>query len=131
MQTKNNQELSYNYLKKSISDVNNKINDIEIDGLYKVEVVSSKGNIFLNGNIDTILSARLYRGSVDITLQTPMKCFKWKRISEDPVGDEVWNSQNRIGYSLTVTSDDVLRKATFEVSVEEAIEFYKRNLLKR
>lgn len=131
MQSNIDQELSYNFLKKSITDVNNKLEDIEIDGLYRVEVLSSKGNIFLNGNIDTILTAKLYRGSIDITLQTPMKCFKWKRISEDLVGDEVWNAQEHIGYSISITTNDVLRKATFEVNVEEAIEFYKRNLRKK
>lgn len=130
MYTKKYEELSYNFLKKSILDVNNKLDDIEVDGLYRVEVTSSKGNIFLNGNINTILSARLYCGSKDITLQTPLTCYKWTRTSDDIVSDEVWNAQNRIGYNITITSNDVLRKAVFEVNVEKAIEFYKNKRTK-
>lgn len=87
---------------------------IENDIVYKVEINSSKGNVFQNGQISTVLTATVYRGSDDITETTDASDLKWTRVSEDAEGDYVWNQMHSTGAkSITITKDDIIRKATF------------------
>jgi hypothetical protein len=92
--------------------------DLENDIVYKVEIESTNGLIFKNGNINTILNAKVYRGTQDVTDTIDASRFKWTRISDDPVADEAWNSAHSTGTkSITVTSDDVHVRATFRVDI--------------
>lgn len=77
-------------------------------------ISSSNGNIFKNGDIQTVLSARVYSGSTDVTDDYDSNAFIWTRVSSDTSGDAAWN-QNHYGGTkqITITSSDVHVRATF------------------
>ena len=81
---------------------------------YRIEIVSSNGNLFKNGIINTVLSAKLYKGDEDITAVTGMQYFIWTRTSADPTGDSLWNQNHAAGAkSISITDADVQVRATF------------------
>lgn len=91
----------------------------EDDIAYKIEIISSNGTVFTNGQISTELSAIIYKGKDNITDTLDASKFKWTRISKDPVGDITWNETEGIGVkTVTITREDVFQRATFSCSVE-------------
>ena len=83
-----------------------------------VEVFSSSGSSFINGDIGTTLEARVYRGALDITSSIAPQHFSWTRTSDNPEGDAVWSQLHEgIGSSVTIGDADVVRKAVFECNV--------------
>ena len=81
---------------------------------WHVEVLSSNGNIFKSGNIQTVLEARVYKGGTDVTDTISLSRFKWTRVSEDFNGDSAWNQRYFGGTkTIVVTPEDVYRRATF------------------
>ena len=88
------------------------------DAAYIVTVESSNGNQFLNGEMVTLLTATVFKGSHDITAQVPYNAFNWTRLSDNPDGDKVWNEMHTaVGNQITVTSADVYRRAVFNCEV--------------
>ncbi|MDU7030188.1 MAG: phage tail protein [Clostridiales bacterium] len=84
---------------------------------YKLEVSSSNGNIFTNGQIDTYLTVTLYRGNNDVTNDYPDSHFIWSRQSSDSDLDDYWNSQHTAGSrTLHITREDIFKKAQFRCS---------------
>lgn len=81
---------------------------------YELDIVSSNGNIFKNGNINTTLSAVLYEYGEVVTDNYNENCFIWTRTSSDIEGDKIWNSSHAGGSkSIEITSSDVFGKAVF------------------
>lgn len=79
-----------------------------------LQIVSSNGNIFQNGNISTVLSAIVWSGSVNVTDSFDTNAFIWSRVSEDEEADSRWNSAHAGGAkSIEITGEDVDRRATF------------------
>jgi hypothetical protein len=88
------------------------------DAAYIVSVGSSNGNQFLNGEMVTILTATVFKGSTDITADIPYNAFNWTRLSDNPAGDIVWNERHiAVGNQITVTGSDVYRRAVFNCEV--------------
>ena len=88
------------------------------DAAYIVTVESSNGNQFLNGEMVTLLTATVFKGSHDITARVPYNAFNWTRLSDNPDGDKVWNEMHTaVGNQITVTSADVYRRAVFNCEV--------------
>jgi hypothetical protein len=88
------------------------------DAAYIVSVGSSNGNQFLNGEMVTILTATVFKGSTDITADIPYNAFNWTRLSDNPAGDTVWNERHiAVGNQITVTGSDVYRRAVFNCEV--------------
>ena len=88
------------------------------DAAYIVSVASSNGNQFLNGEMVTVLTATVFKGSHDITANVPANAFNWTRLSDNPAGDQVWNEMHTaVGNQITVTSADVYRRAVFNCEV--------------
>ena len=88
------------------------------DAAYIVTVESSNGNQFLNGEMATLLTATVFKGSHDITAQVPYNAFNWTRLSDNPDGDKVWNEMHTaVGNQITVTSADVYRRAVFNCEI--------------
>ncbi|MGE6895773.1 phage tail spike protein, partial [Priestia flexa] len=56
-----------------------KVDKVKNDIVYKVEVISSNGQTFKNGLIDTELNARVYRGKENITDTLPVEAFIWTK----------------------------------------------------
>ncbi len=98
--------------------VTGKLENLEDTVPYTVEVISSNGSIFKNGNISTILSIRVKEGRVDITDKIDNSQVLWRRTSADPKADELWNIANvNVGKEVSITSLDVMQRATFTVDV--------------
>ncbi|MFR9495587.1 MAG: hypothetical protein SNG81_04345 [Rikenellaceae bacterium] len=88
------------------------------ESVYQVQLFSESGNNFINGDIATILHAKVFRGTQDITDTLPDNAFSWQRISNNPEGDVVWNEQHvSVGSQISIDNDDVYRKATFNCIV--------------
>lgn len=88
--------------------------EIENSITYKIEITSTNGNIFTNRQISTKLIANVYKGQKDITNTLENDRFVWTRKSADEEADDYWNSQHlNIGKEITITSEDVVDRATF------------------
>ena len=85
---------------------------------YSVQIFTSDGNNFINGNISTTLTACVYKGSQEITQTIPDNLFCWKRTSTNAAGDTVWNELHAgIGRYLTISDEDIYRRAMFTCEV--------------
>lgn len=103
-----------------IVDVERDLEEVSNNLTFRAEIISTNGNVFRNGNIDTTLFCRVYRGSQDITDTIDASKFIWYRVSDDPVGDEAWNTAHRdAGKSVRVTAEDVRVRATFNCDIIE------------
>ena len=62
---------------------------------YKLEMLSSQGNIIKDKNFQTTLRAVLYENNEDVTALKDAKYFKWARFSgateQDQIADAEWN----------------------------------------
>ena len=86
--------------------------------MYRVEITSSNGNYFRNGNINTTLSAHVYSWDDEITDDLNASCFKWTKVNNDGTDDTAWNMAHYGGAkSVTITSADVYVRGTFSCTV--------------
>lgn len=121
-------EQSLDGFKQTVSKVeetttNNKelIEEINAQKMYRVVIMSSHGNIFKNGEIETELRAVLYSWDKNITDEFDASRFRWTRLSENTQGDLAWNTSHYGGSkTIRITSDDVYARATFQVDVLDA-----------
>ena len=99
---------------KVIQNIQGDIGQVSNDLSYKVEIYSTDGSIFKNGNIETELIARIFKGSRNITDEIPASRIVWTRKSKDAASDLIWNEKYKNGAkSIRITSDDVHLKAVF------------------
>lgn len=87
---------------------------------YRLEMLSSNGNIIKDRNFSTVLSAMLFEDNKDITPTTDPKYFKWTRVSgqseADQAADAEWNLRWATGAKeIPITCEDVERRAMFQV----------------
>lgn len=87
---------------------------------YRLEMLSSNGNIIKDRNFSTILSAMLFEDNKDVTSTTDPKYFKWTRVSgqteADQAADAEWNLRWATGAKeVPITCEDVERRAMFQV----------------
>jgi phage minor structural protein len=88
------------------------------ESAYKVELLTSNGSAFKNGVINTIIMARVYYGGEDITDEIDINRFRWRRVSNDPAGDSIWNDRYFGGVKeIEITRDDVNKRATFSCEI--------------
>lgn len=86
---------------------------------YRVQLLSTNGLQFKNGNISTTIIATVYHGTQDITSTLTPSNFIWSRISDDAPGDDAWNAAHvGAGASIQVTAADVPTNATFECDID-------------
>lgn len=85
--------------------------------VYKTEVLSSNGERFYKNMIDSVITARVKKGTEDITDSIPDAYFLWRRVSNDPSGDTVWNNNHAGMKQITITNEDVYVKAVFNCDV--------------
>ena len=100
------------------------IDELKDEVTTNLRIDSSKGTVFKNNSVSTVLSAVIYRGSQRITdidtLHSAMGSgaylqWKWQRMDEETFG-VISASDSRIGnngFTLTLTPDDVDTKVTF------------------
>ena len=105
-------------LKDKKVKVNGKIEELESGLPYQVNIISSNGEIFKNGNIETVLTLSVIYKGKEIVDTLNNEQIIWTRVSRDPIGDQEWNRNHKgKGKSITITSDDVYSKAVFEVEI--------------
>lgn len=76
---------------------------------YQLEIISTNGNVFQNGNISTVLTAKVTKNDVDVT--DAITRFEWSRISRyNTTGDGDFIRQ---GSTITITNSDVDAEARF------------------
>jgi hypothetical protein len=95
-----------------------RITNVEGNVPYRVTIKSSNGSYFKNGQGTTTLSAHIWFGVTEITDTVDDAQVTWKRISDDTVADQTWNTTHgNTGKSIVVTSDDIDRQAVFECDI--------------
>lgn len=99
---------------KEVTEVIDRVTEIEEQKMYRLVITSSNGNIFKNGNIATTLSAQVYSWDENITDSLDPNQFVWTRVSEDADADKLWNAAHYGGTKqIVITADDVKVRATF------------------
>ena len=118
--TGNNFGVEYTNFKNNTNDALDDLDDkIDNSLLYDIQIESSNGNIFKNGEITTILSAKVYKANEDITDTLNASLFHWIKKNRDGSLDTEWNTAHFGGTKqVTITSADVYARATFEVTVD-------------
>lgn len=111
-------------LNDEISEIKNDVNSLrdEITTLLRIE--SSRGTVFKNDSVSTVLSVVIYHGTQRITDSSSMKAvfgstaylqWKWQKLNEDSFG-AISLSDNRLGdngFTFTLSPGDVNTKVTF------------------
>ena len=104
-------------LKSDVAELKN-----EIPTVLRIE--SSRGIVFKNNQVSTVLSAVIYKGSKRITDILTLKSeygdtayleWSWQRLNEDSFGT-ILSTDSRIsndGFNLTLSPEDVDTKVTF------------------
>ncbi|UNA01498.1 minor tail protein [Bacillus phage vB_BcgM] len=101
-------------LADELERVDNKVNGALSNLPYRVEVSSTNGTVFVNDFIDSVVSARFYKGTDDITSTVGIGDIIWLRVSDDQAGDTAWNNNHKgIGNSFRLSVNDVRDRATF------------------
>ena len=90
---------------------------------YTLTVLSTNGEIFKNGLIETTLTAFVRKGNVDISDTFLPSQYSWYRVSDDKIGDVVWNlAHHSYGRSVYISADDVSVRATFFCDLNDTID---------
>jgi hypothetical protein len=87
---------------------------------YQVQILSTQGDSFKNGNISTTLLAVVYKDSQEYDSDGLILNYTWTRDSGNPVADSTWAAGKvGAGNSIGITSADLINSATFfcEVSL--------------
>lgn len=97
------------------------VDAVKNDIVYKVEIISSQGLIFKNGQVQTTLEARVYHGAKDVTDTIDANRFRWTKESSNPEEDLKWNNAHFGGTkTITVTPADIYVRATFNCDILDA-----------
>jgi hypothetical protein len=98
----------------STKTLEERLDEIEENVSYKLELVSENGLLFGHGNRSTVIRAIAFKGKQDVTDSLPKTAFVWTRKSKDSMADAIWN-ENHIGVGnvISVTDADVVDIATF------------------
>lgn len=111
-------EQAQNIADKAKRNVEEVIDDI----VWKIELHSSNGTTFRNGNIKTTITARVYRGKDDITDTLSKDSFIWTKRDRYGNLDTSWNEEHvGVGNVIEIDEYDVYQKATFscDIDIEE------------
>lgn len=74
---------------------------------FEMKFESSGGTRFVNDNIDTVITATVFKYNQDITGDISKAQWTWTRASDYPESDQVWNSQHvGFGNHLHLTRAD-------------------------
>lgn len=90
------------------------------DGVSPVltTIESSNGDVFKNGVIDTVLTAKLFRDDVEIDTHGEAFNYIWTKTNANGEVDEPWGQRPESKKkSISVTRIDVEDKATFSVAI--------------
>lgn len=90
--------------------------------VYKVELSSSNGLIFKNGEVNSVIKATVYKGKDDITLSLNNSAFIWKKFDAYGNLNTTWtNAHAGVGSEISISAQDVSRKATFVCEIDDSL----------
>lgn len=88
--------------------------NVKAKKMYRLYIISTNGNTFKNGNIDTILQAVVYSWDEEVTSRLDDNQFIWSRQSGNTEDDKRWNAAHAGGTKqIQITGEDVRVRATF------------------
>lgn len=111
-------------IKSGTKTLEEELEEIRDEVTTNLRIESSRGTVFKNDNISTVLSAVIYRGSQRITNITDLRAamgssaylqWKWQRLDETSFG-VISSSDKRLGndgFTFTLSPEDVDTKVTF------------------
>lgn len=111
-------------IEDELSNIREEIANVKDETTTLLRIESSRGTVFKNDNISTILSVAIYRGSSVITDMTALRSimgdtayleWSWKFLDDDTY-TMVSSDDKRIGndgFTFTLSPDDVSTKVTF------------------
>ena len=95
------------------------LNEVKNNIVYKIDILSTNGTSFKNGLIDTTLIAVAFKGKDNITNSLPPSSFIWTKTNADGTSDDEWNQAHvGVGNTITITSDDIYSRATFQCDLD-------------
>ena len=98
--------------------LNDVVDEIKSNVVYKVDLISTGGNVATSDTWTSKLIARVYHGKNDITDEIDASRFKWTRASRDPEKDTLWNTSHSGGRKdITITKEDAVLKSTFTCEI--------------
>lgn len=110
----------YNDLDKAIEDraTKEELEEVENQVAYSVDILSSNGTVFKNGDIETTLIAHVRKGLEILTYDLPDSSYNWTKVKNNGEDDEAWNEAHKgVGSMINITHEDVKGRATFQVEV--------------
>lgn len=85
----------------------------------EVFIKTSNGNMFKNGNINTKLTATVWRGGKEIDKDGSMYTYIWTKTDDDGEPDVLWNQTHSYSQkTIEITQQDVFRRAQFSCEIE-------------
>lgn len=111
-------------LSSSSKSIEDELNDIRDEVTTSLVIESSRGNVFKNDTISTVLSVVIYRGNQRITDMTTLRQamgsgvyleWSWRRLNDNEFG-VISASDSRLGndgFTFTLSPEDVDTKVTF------------------
>ena len=85
----------------------------------EVFIKTSNGNMFKNGNINTKLTATVWRGGKEIDKDGSMYTYIWTKTDSDGEPDILWNQTHSYSQkTIEITQQDVFRRAQFSCEIE-------------
>lgn len=100
-------------------EMGKELDRIEEEILYKVDIDTSHGTVFTNGQIYTKLIAKVFKGRKEVTDELDASSFVWTKVDSNGNLDEEWNSDiNNIGVKeVLITHEDVYLRAVFKCDI--------------
>lgn len=111
-------------IEDAFNDIRNELNTVKDEVTTNLRIESSRGTVFKNDQVATVLSVVIYRGSQRITDSATMKTvfgtgaylqWKWLRLDDETFGI-ISSSDSRFGdngFTFTLSPEDVDTKVTF------------------
>ena len=81
---------------------------------FVVQITSTGGDVFKNGEGSSTLTAKLFQAGAEIDADGKTYTYTWKKYKNDGTLDTSWS---KTGKTISVSGNDVDIKSTFEVTV--------------
>lgn len=100
-------------------EIQGQIDTINNSKMYRIEIRCEGPQILRVKNQTAKLSCHVYSWDADITNSLDASFFSWKRHSDNPDHDEIWNNMSihKGCKTLTISTEDIIENANFSCEV--------------